>query len=120
MGTGEARLKRLAVKDSHPASLSHIPLLHHLQTLQLRVYHTLPNMGDAEIFGLYSILTSTPLPLRHVRMSHSITGALLDILPAFISAYSGQLHTLDLTHFYDRNDRHTLINRNGRDLVVGD
>ena len=105
-------LERLAVPRIDVSNLPYIPLLHRLQTLQLSVPHEEEDNG-AEVLDLYSVLTSSPLPLRHLQLHHAALGAyrvlpwsaaLFTALPPLVCAYAGQLLSLVLLHSFRYSD----------------
>ena len=103
----EPTLERLHVDRSFSTPiLPYVSLFRRLHTLQLFV----PLASDNDdVLNLYSALIASPLPLRHLRLEHSIASRradtprssersklFLSLFPAFVSAYAGQLLTLDI------------------------
>ena len=99
----DAQLERLFMPDVQSSNLCYLPYLRQLHTLQLR----LPRGRDAAISDFYLALTaSSLLTLRHLRLEHHMLSqydeqaahqALLPgLLPIVVSAYAGQLLTLEL------------------------
>ena len=103
--TGDgAKLERLLLCIQAASQLSYIPLLRHLHTLQLHVRAT---SGDERLFvDFYTALISSPLPLRHLSLDHELLNegpqgdrrpsSAVPLVPALISAYAGQLLSLEL------------------------
>ena len=107
----EVRLERLLMETADRSCLPYISLFPHLHTLQLNVPQGEEESRwgtyecSREIFDFYTSLISSPRPLRHLRLQHDVMGhveegrwwtGVFNALPAFISAYSEQLLTLDL------------------------
>ena len=109
----ELRLERLLLVADCASHLRFIPLFRRLQTLQL----TVPGEKDAtgELATLYSSLIACPLPLRHLRLQHDLTGRghdqtdarLRTVLPALVSAYAARLVCLevDLHRYWEERGR---------------
>ena len=95
-----------AAKLEQPCNLRYVLQLgRHLTTLQLTVPARLDEKEEVDDF--YSALASSPLPsLRHVRLAHLVLNRqpdvrwplrLLTVMPAFVTSYSQQLLSLELS-----------------------
>ena len=94
-------LQRLLLSPTSASNLSCLSRLRHLHTLQLDVVVS----SDDDVATFLSPLVSARLPLRHVRLKlrpnpeeRRIARSVdtFTVLTAFISAYTGQLETLEL------------------------
>ena len=94
------RLERLSTQGNHAEHLSYIPSLRRLHTLQLLPWSD----KEHQLIDFYTALIASPLPLRHLRLEHEVVissgpdaefSRPFSVLPQFLSAYAGQLLTLD-------------------------
>ena len=99
---GAGRLRRLLLPTIATSSLSCLPLLCHLHTLQLDAN---VSNDDQDVAAFLTSLASQPRSLKHLRLRLRLRSAnalffwphgFFPALTAFISAYTGQLETLEL------------------------
>ena len=99
-------LERLLGSSIQASSLSYIPLFRRLHTLQLSVFGAAEKDEVDALYDLCTSLTTASLPLRHLHLQNGVMQRLFTAMPPLVSAYAGQLCTLELPygHCDENND----------------